>query len=115
MTTFLSCFIRFSFVSLLSIAVDTRALHPCGQELLVDIASDYFNLVNKLDRIRNQERSIESRQQSVERTRAEVDAAGHCGDTPLHAACKQDNVECAQLLLEHEPREVIHGSLTRAD
>ncbi len=44
------------------------------RELLVDIASDYFNLLNQLDRIRNQIRSIDSRQQSVERTRAEVDA-----------------------------------------
>jgi hypothetical protein len=45
MTTFLSCFIRFSFVSLLSIAVDTRALHPCGQELLVDIAIATFDVL----------------------------------------------------------------------
>lgn len=51
-----------------------RTFERRRRELLVDIASDYFNLVNQLDRIRNQERSIESRQQSVERTRAEVDA-----------------------------------------
>jgi len=57
-----------------NLVYSARTFERRRRELLVDIASDYFNLVNQLDRIRNQERSIESRQQSVERTRAEVDA-----------------------------------------
>jgi outer membrane protein TolC len=51
-----------------------RSFERTRRELLVDIASDYFALLNQLDRIRNQIRSIESRRQSVERTRAEVEA-----------------------------------------
>jgi len=51
-----------------------REFERTRRELLVSIASDYFGLLNQLDRIRNQVRSIASRQQSVERTRAEVDA-----------------------------------------
>ena len=51
-----------------------RSFERRRRELLVNIASDYFNLLNQLERIRNQIRSIDSRRQSVERTRAEVDA-----------------------------------------
>jgi len=51
-----------------------RSFERTRRELLVDIASDYFALLNQLERIRNQIRSIESRRQSVERTRAEVEA-----------------------------------------
>ncbi len=51
-----------------------RSFERRRRELLVDISSDYFNLLNQLERIRNQVRSIESRRQSVERTQAEVQA-----------------------------------------
>ncbi len=51
-----------------------RSFERRRRELVVDIASDYFALLNQLDRINNQIRSIASRQQSVARTRAEVDA-----------------------------------------
>ncbi|MFG0256299.1 MAG: TolC family protein [Phycisphaerales bacterium JB043] len=75
------------------------------RRFLVDIANDFFNLVSQLDAIANQERSIESQQQSLERTAAQVEAGKK--DAFQERQIRQNVLQAESTLIAQRERYIV--------